>query len=149
MLNWLKTNVEAARSKIATEVSRFKNKTFMEAVVAGCGLVAAADGDISSAEKQKMSSFIRNSEELQVFNMDEVIEYFNKVCAKFEFDKEIGRAEALSIVGRVKDSSEQARLLVRVCMVIGSSDGDFDAQEREVCRLICLELNLNPSDFDL
>ena len=64
MLEWLKTNATAARDKLSTEVSKFKNREFMEAVVSGCALVAAADGNISSDEKQKMVGFIQNSNEL-------------------------------------------------------------------------------------
>lgn len=149
MLDWLKTNVQAARSKLSTEVSKFKNKEFMEAVVAGCGLVASADGEISSAEKLKMTGFIKNSNELKVFDMDQVIETFNKICSKFEFDEQIGRAEALSILGKLRNKPDQARLLVRVCMAIGASDGNFDDQEKAVCKMISLELGLNPTDFDL
>ena len=149
MLDWLKKNTLAAREKLTTEVGKFKNKEFMEAIVAGCALVAAADDEISSAEKLKMSGFIKNSDELKVFDMDKVIEAFNRVCSKFEFDEQIGRAEALAIVGKIKDKPEQARLLIRVCMAIGASDGDFDDQEKAVCRLLCAELGLTPSDFDL
>ncbi|WP_445772205.1 tellurite resistance TerB family protein [Rheinheimera sp.] len=149
MLNWLKTNALAARSKLTEEVVKFKNKEFMEAVVAGCALVAAADGEISSAEKLKMTGFIKNSDELKVFNMDTVIESFNRYCSKFEFDESIGRAEALSVVGKIRSKSDQSRLLVRVCIAIGSSDGDFDKQEVAVCQMICSELGLNPADFDL
>ena len=149
MLDWLKKNTLAAREKLTTEVGKFKNKEFMEAIVAGCALVAAADGEISSSEKLKMSGFIKNSDELKVFDMDKVIEAFNRVCSKFEFDEQIGRAEALAVVGKIKGKPEQARLLVRVCMAIGASDGDFDDKEKAVCKLLCIELGLTPSDFDL
>ena len=37
---WLKTNATAARDKLSAEVSKFKNREFMEAVVSGCALVA-------------------------------------------------------------------------------------------------------------
>ena len=50
----LKQKAGEARNKLATEVGKFKNREFMEACVAGCGLVAAADGNIDSSEKQKM-----------------------------------------------------------------------------------------------
>ena len=58
MLNWLKQNAEQARSKLTAEASKFKNRAFMEAVVNGCALVAAADGDIDASEKQKMAGFL-------------------------------------------------------------------------------------------
>lgn len=149
MLDWLKTNTAAAREKLATEVSKFRNRDFMEAVVCGCALVAAADGDISSSEKQKMTGFIQNSNELKAFDLKDVISFFNDICGKFEFDSEIGRAEALRILGKLKGQDDAARLLVRVCCAIGSSDGNFDDSEKAVCRTICTELNVPAADFGL
>lgn len=149
MLDWLKNNVAAARESLSTEITKFKNREFMDAVVAGCALVAAADGSIDAAEKQKMVGFIQNSAELKVFDLKEVIQSFQDISGKFEFDGEIGRAEALRIVGKLRGKDDAARLLVRVCCAIGSSDGDFDAKEQAVCRTICTELGLNPADFDL
>ena len=149
MLEWLKTNATAARDKLSAEVSKFKNREFMEAVVSGCALVAAADGNISSDEKQKMVGFIQNSNELKVFDVKDVIKAFNSVCEKFEFDQQIGRAEALKSIGQLRKKEDAARLLVRVCCAIGSADGNFDESERAACRIICNELGLNPGDFDL
>ncbi|KMM77829.1 tellurite resistance TerB family protein [Pseudomonas deceptionensis] len=149
MLEWLKTNATAARDKLSAEVSKFKNREFMEAVVSGCALVAAADGNISSDEKQKMIGFIQNSNELKVFDVKDVIKAFNSVCEKFEFDEQIGRAEALKSIGQLRKKEDAARLLVRVCCAIGSADGNFDESERAACRIICNELGLNPGDFDL
>ena len=149
MLEWLKSNVDSVRSKLATEVSKFKNRDFMEALVAGCALVSAADGNISSSEKQRMTGFIQNSDELKVFDLNDVITSFNNYCQKFEFDTEIGKAEALRAVGKARTKPDAARLLVRVCCAIGSSDGNFDDSERAMCRIICNELGLNPADFEL
>ena len=149
MLEWLKTNATAARDKLSAEVSKFKNREFMEAVVSGCALVAAADGNISSDEKQKMVGFIQNSNELKAFDVKDVIKSFNEVCAKFEFDQQIGRAEALKSSGQLRKKEDAARLLVRVCCAIGSADGNIDESERAACRTICNELGLNPGDFDL
>jgi tellurite resistance protein TerB len=149
MLDWLKTNVAATREKLTTEVGKFRNREFMEGLVAGCALVSAADGNIDSAEKQRMTGFIQNSAELKVFDLGDVIKSFNAYCEKFEFDAEIGKAEALRAIGKLRTKPDAARLLVRVCRAIGSADGDFDESERAVCRTICTELDLNPADFEL
>lgn len=149
MLDWLKTNVESARSKLATEVTKYRNNDFKEALIAGCALVSAADGNIGSAEKQRMTGFIQNSAELKVFDLKDVIASFNNFCAKFDFDAEIGKAEALKAVGKIRSKPDAARLLVRVCCAIGSSDGNFDESERAMCRIICNELGLSPADFEL
>jgi tellurite resistance protein TerB len=149
MLGWLKTNMSMARDKLTTEVSKFKNRDFMEATASACAMIAAADGDIASSEKMKMTGFINNSPELKVFNLKDVIDVFNDACSKFEFDFQIGQAEALKTINKIKGNDGAARLLVRVACAIGASDGNFDQQEKAACRLICLELGLNPADFEL
>ncbi|MBD0865773.1 MAG: tellurite resistance TerB family protein [Rhodobacteraceae bacterium] len=149
MLNWLKQNTANARARMAAEVVKFKNRTFMEAVVTGCALVAAADGSIESAEKQKMAGFIERADELRHFDMRQVIEVFQKAAGDLEFDHTIGKATALKKIGRIRGNEEQARLLVRIVCAIGAADGDFDSQERAVVAEIAKELGLNPADFDL
>lgn len=149
MIDWLKTNVAKAREALTAEVAKFKNRTFMESVANACALISAADGEIRSEEKMKMIGFINASPELKVFNLNDVIEVFSDACGKFEFDFQIGQAEALKSIGKVKHKDGEARLLVRVACAIGASDGHFDEKERAACRLICLELGLSPADFEL
>jgi len=143
--DWLKRQ----QNNVSESITRFKNKDFMEAVVAGCALVAAADGDISTEEKQKMAGFISRSDELKVFDMHLVIERFNAQIESFEFDHSIGKAHALKAIGRIKSNPEAGRLLVRVCCAIGMADGDFDADEQAVVREICTELGLPAEEFGL
>lgn len=145
----LKEKAGEARAKLATEVGKFKNREFMEACVAGCGLVAAADGSIDSSEKQKMMKFMQQSNELKVFDTKDVIAVFNKVTENFEFDNEIGKAEALKMIGKLRSKPEAARLMVRVCCAIGSADGDFDDKEKQIVREMCRDLNLPPEDFGM
>lgn len=149
MLGWLKTNAAKARETLTTEVAKHKNRKFMDATTAACAMVAAASGGVSSDEKQKMTGFITNSPELKVFNLSDVIASFNDSVGKFEFDHQIGQAQALQTIGKIKGDNGAARLLVRVACAIGASDGDFDEKEKAACRLICLELGLPPADFEL
>ncbi|MFK7893177.1 MAG: tellurite resistance TerB family protein [Granulosicoccus sp.] len=149
MLNWLKQNAEQARTKLTAEAAKFKNRAFMEAVVNGCALVAAADGNIESSEKQKMAGFIERAEELKHFEMSQVIEVFQKAASDFEFDHGIGKASALKVIAKIKGNEEQARLLIRVVCAIGAADGDFDTDEKAMVGEIARELGLNPADFDL
>ena len=148
-LEWLKQRYSEVTANLKTEVSKFKNKSFLEAVVSGCALVAHADGVVKPEEKQKMMGFLRNSEVLSVFDVQEIIAIFDKYSKQFEFDHQIGQARALQVVGKLKGKDAEARLMVRVCCAIGAADGNFDAQEKAVVSKICAELGLNPKDFDL
>ncbi|GAB3455062.1 tellurite resistance TerB family protein [Insolitispirillum peregrinum] len=146
--DWLKKNVTEARDTLNAEITKFRSKDLLEAVVAGCALVAYADGSISSEEKQKMMGFLRTSDQLKVFDAGDVIKIFQKYVEKFEFDTTIGTGEVMQVVGRFRDKP-QAQLVIRVCCAIGAADGDFDEKEKIVVRRMCSELGLNPSDFNL
>lgn len=149
MLNWLKDKAAGMSSTLKDEVKKIKNQGFLEGVVAGCTLVAFADGMVRPEEKQKMMGFMRNSDALAVFDSGDIIKLFDKYSSRFEFDRSIGEADALQAVGKVKKNESESRLLVRVCCAVGASDGTFDALEQEAARKICRELGLNPAEFDL
>jgi tellurite resistance protein TerB len=148
-LEWLKQRYSEVTANLKTEVIKFKNKSFLEAVVAGCALVAHADGVVRPEEKQKMMGFLRTSEVLSAFSVEEVIAIFDKYSKQFEFDHQIGQASALQVVAKLKGKDAEARLMVRVCCAIGAADGNFDDGEKAVVRKICTELGLNSKDFDL
>jgi tellurite resistance protein TerB len=148
-LEWLKDRFNEVSSSLKTEVTKFRNKTFLEGVVAGCALVAYADGTVKPEEKQKMMGFLENSDVLSVFDVTDVIGMFEKYAKSFEFDYKIGEANALKAVGNLKSKETEARLMVRVCCAIGAADGNFDDDEKASVRKICGELGLNPKEFDL
>jgi tellurite resistance protein TerB len=145
VLDWLKTQA----SGLQDEVKKFKNKDFMEATVAGCAMVAFADGVVKSEEKAKMAGFIQRNDALKIFDLSKVISTFDKYVQGFEFDYSIGKGEALKAISKIKKNPEEARLLVRVCCAIGASDGDFDPAEKRTVSEICRELGLNPGEFGL
>ncbi|WP_413206420.1 tellurite resistance TerB family protein [Rhodospirillum sp. A1_3_36] len=146
--DWLKKNVMEARETLGAEITKFKSKDLLEAVVAGCALVAYADGSVSSEEKQKMMGYLKTSDQMKVFDSGDVIKIFQKYVEKFEFDAAIGTGEVMQAIGKFR-GKPQAQLVVRVCCAIGAADGDFDETERAAVRRMCSELGLTPSDFDL
>ncbi|MGE6575764.1 tellurite resistance TerB family protein [Paenibacillus xylanexedens] len=143
--NWL----NSTKQGLEDQVKRFKNKDFMDAVVAGCALVAFADGSVDASEKNKMAGYINLSQELKVFDMTVVIERFNHYVNNFEFSPEIGKQEALKAIAKFKSKPEVGRVIVGVCSAIGAADGNFDDQERRVVAEICTVLGLNPGEFSL
>ncbi|MEK3827184.1 TerB family tellurite resistance protein [Paenibacillus sp. FSL K6-1558] len=143
--NWL----NSTKQGLEDQVKRFKNKDFMDAVVAGCALVAFADGSVDASEKNKMAGYINLSQELKVFDMTTVIERFNHYVNNFEFSPEIGKQEALKAIAKFKSKPEVGRVIVGVCSAIGAADGNFDDQERRVVAEICAVLGLNPGEFSL
>ncbi len=94
-----------------------------------------------------MANYLRISEELKVFNGQEIVDEFNKAVALFEFDFNLGKSEALKRIAKIKSNVGAARTLVRVCISLANSDNDFDPKEKDVITLIAKELGLDPSEF--
>lgn len=145
----LKDAVKSGADDLAASVSKFKNKKFMEAVVSVCAIVSIADGEVSADEKQKMIGFIKQSKELEVFDVKEIILFFNGLLESFAFDHEIGKGEAMKYIVRLKEKPEAAQLAIRVGIAVAKSDGDFDLHEQKAVREICTALALNPADYQL
>ncbi|MGL5291973.1 MAG: tellurite resistance TerB family protein, partial [Vibrionaceae bacterium] len=129
------------------QVSRFKNKKFMEATVSICAYIAMASDGVDAEEKKKMMAFIKNSEELKVFDSLEIINFFNKRAEVFEFDQDVGKGEAMKFIAQLKDDASAAQLAVRVGVAVAKSDGDFDAAEKNAVKEICIALSLEPSMY--
>ena len=142
------SNVKDKMSELKTEALKFKNKEFLNASMAGSALIALADGEISSSEKQKMIKFIENHDALSVFTTKDVIDAFQDYVTQLEFDKDIGEAKAYADLAKLKSNVEASRLVMRMIISIAASDGDFDADEKEVANKIANELNLNLAEFD-
>ncbi len=148
-LNKIKGAVLSSAEDLATGVAKFKNRKFMEGTVAVCAVVSMASNGASSDEKQKMIGFIKQSKELSVFDVNEVITFFNKLVDSFAFDIDIGKGEAMKFIVQLKDKPDAAQLALRVGIAVAKSDGDFDVQEQEAAREICTALGFNPADYQL
>ena len=149
ILDRLKQGLSDAKAAAADEIAKFKNKDVLKAIVAGCTYIAAADGKIDPSEKQKMLGYLQNSPLTKVYGTDEVIKLFDENVKRFDFDFNIGRDEALRIIGTQASNPTIARMLVRTCVTIANADGNFDDNEKKAVISIVRELGLNPTDFDL
>ncbi|CAK9885514.1 MAG: DnaJ-like protein DjlA [Candidatus Erwinia impunctatus] len=147
--NKVKEALNSGRAELTRQVGRFKNKKFMQGTVAVCARISVANGVVSCEEKQKMMGFLQNSEELEVFDTNEVIDFFNKLVTSFDFDIEIGKGETMKYILALKDQPEAAQLALRVGIAVAKSDGDFDQDEQNAVREIASALGFSPADFGL
>lgn len=143
----IKGAIAGASAEIANQASRFKNKTFMNGVVAVCAHVAMASDGASPEKKQKMIGFIEQSDSLKSFDIKDVMDTFTKFTSSYDFDREIGKGETLKAVWGLRENPGQAQLAVRVGIAIANSDGNLDQFEITAIKDVCAALALNPADF--
>jgi tellurite resistance protein TerB len=146
-LDNLKRKGLPAVDQLKTKVGQFKSKDFAEASMATCALIAAADGSIDPAERQKTAAFIGSNDVLSVFDAGQLRESFDRYCGKLSSDYDFGKIEALQAVGKLRSKPDQARAVVQVGIVVGGADGDFDAHEKTAVREVCQAVGLDPSEF--
>jgi tellurite resistance protein TerB len=143
----LKSTTSELSLRLSEEVSKFKNKDFLVAVVTACVFVALADKTIKPEEREALGQFLKISAELKVFDGDEVFAEFKRAEGLFVFSYELGEAEALGRIRKIKANEAAARTLVRVVINLANSDGDFSKDEKIAVGKIATELGLNPAEF--
>ena len=74
-------------------------------------------------------------------------ESFNGHADRFDFDLDVGRSEALRVIGKFRSNPDVARMIVRSAVIIGKADGNFDAKEKGAVEMIARELGINPAEF--
>jgi len=131
------------------EVHQAQNEHLMDGIVAGCALVAYADGWVTEEERIRMLGLIRGFEPIAAFGLDDVVTTFASLTAGFASNQIAGEQAALEAVARVKGAGRYPELLVEACCAIAAADGGFDSEERLAAIRICETLRLDPADFGL
>ena len=145
----LKSRTAEMSSQLKTKTDQLKTKEFAYGSMAMCALIAAADGSIDAAERQKTTALIRSNDLLSVFPPDELQQKFDWYSDKLAKDYQFGKVEATATIGKLKAKPEQARAVIQIGIIIGGADGDFDADERAAVKDACFAVGIEPSEFDL
>ncbi|MGB8939238.1 MAG: TerB family tellurite resistance protein [Streptomyces sp.] len=137
------------QTQLNAKKNDLKSGAFRDASMAMCALVAAADGSIDPAERQKVAQLIATNEVLQNFPAEDLQRRFEDNCNKLAADFAFGKVSVLQEVAKAKKKPAEARAVVQIGIVIGGADGDFDKDEQAVVREACYTLDLPPHEFDL
>lgn len=136
-------------NELNDEILHAENEHLMEGIVAGCAIVAYADGWVTDEEHDRMLSLIRGFEPIATFGLVDVIATFETRTRQFAADQKTGEAAALAAVARVKGAGHYPALLVETCCAIAAADGGFDAEERTAVIRICQVLGLEQTEFGI
>lgn len=138
-----------SREDLSGEVHRARNEYLMDGIVAGCALVAYADGWVTDKERDRMLALLRGFEPVKAFGLTDVETTFEALTARFAADLEDGERAALTAVACIKGVGDYPALLVETCCAIADADGGFDAEERSAAIRICEVLGIDPTTFGL
>ncbi|MEV1047088.1 TerB family tellurite resistance protein [Streptomyces sp. NPDC049916] len=145
----IKESASSMQTQLEAKKNELKSGSFRDASMAMCALVAAADGSVDPAERQRVAGLIMSNDVLQNFPADDLQRRFNEYVDKLTADFDFGKVSILQEIAKAKKKPAEARAVIQIGIVIGGADGDFDATERAVVREACFALDLPPHEFDL
>lgn len=136
-------------NKVFKAANKVKNKDIMEAIVAGCLLIAAADGEIEASEIEKMGKLISANESLSAFKSTEINATIQRFTNLLEVDFGFGKKKILDELADIADDRRQCEDVLLSMMAIAKANGKIEDVEKSILLQVANTLRLNPADFDL
>ena len=141
--------LEGLRAGLNKRLDQRRNRSFLEAIMAACALVAMADDELSFSESQKIDEVLEGLMRLRVFDVHEATDLFKDYVDLVEAGPASAQADLLRTVAKISDDEKAARLLVQVCIAVSRADGSVVSKETHQIAEICQVLRLQPSQFGL
>ncbi|MEU6311524.1 tellurite resistance TerB family protein [Streptomyces sp. NPDC047014] len=145
----IKESAQQMQTQLEAKKNDLKSGAFRDASMAMCALVAAADGTIDPAERQRVAQLIAGNDVLRNFDAADLQRRFDENLGKLTTDFGFGKVSVLQEIAKARKKPAEARAVIQIGIVIGGADGDFDKTERAVVREACYTLDLPPHEFDL
>lgn len=125
-----------------------KHGAFHDAVLSASVMLALADGKLSAEERKSLLRYLSSSDIFACFPQEKVVSSLDDILRLWERDSDMARISSLQRIGRIRGRTEDARMLVRLSLAVVRADGaPLDAEEKDVLRTICRELDLPVEDM--
>jgi tellurite resistance protein TerB len=144
----LKKAVSSGAREVSAEYGQ--NKDFLEAVCAGCALVAFADGELEESERLKAVQIITTHSVLSKLYQRDIIEQTLDIMFKRAKDSS-GRqalARELDDIKGKPNATQMAEDIYLIASDISMADGELEPQEEAVLKKIAARLGVDPSRFE-
>ncbi|EFH7454457.1 tellurite resistance protein, partial [Escherichia coli] len=89
------------------ELKKVENRDLMEAIIGGCLLVSAADGEIEKEETAKLDQLVRSNPRLSHFG-NEITATITRFTEQLEAGFRVGRMNILREIEDIKNDPKEA-----------------------------------------
>ena len=129
-------------------VKKLENRDLMQAIVGGCLLVAAADGEISKNEAAQIDIQIRANKNLEHFGQ-EITATVNLFTEQLQAGFRLGRMNIMSEIADIKNNPLDAEEVFVNMITVAEGDGNISPEELKVLAEVGVQLGLRPKDFGI
>lgn len=130
------------------EMKKVENRDLMEAIVGGCLLVAAADGDIGQEETESLEKLISSNPALEHFG-GEIGKTINRFEQLLDAGFRIGKMKIMREIEDIKNNPLDAEEVFVNMLTIAEADGEIDEKELGVLKEVGRALGVRLSDFGI
>ncbi|MGA4455310.1 tellurite resistance TerB family protein [Pseudomonas fortuita] len=129
-------------------VKKLENRDLMQAIVGGCLLVAAADGEISKNEAAQIDIQIRANKNLEHFGQ-EITATVNLFTEQLQAGFRLGRMNIMREIADIKNNPLDAEEVFVNMITVAEGDGSISPEELKVLAEVGVQLGLRPKDFGI
>lgn len=129
-------------------VKKLENRDLMQAIVGGCLLVAAADGEISKNEAAQIDIQIRANKNLEHFGQ-EITATLNLFTEQLQAGFRLGRMNIMREIADIKNNPLDAEEVFVNMITVAEGDGNISPEELKVLAEVGVQLGLRPKDFGI
>lgn len=129
-------------------VKKLENRDLMQAIVGGCLLVAAADGEISKNEAAQIDIQIRANKNLEHFGQ-EITATVNLFTEQLQAGFRLGRMNIMREIADIKNNLLDAEEVFVNMITVAEGDGSISPEELKVLAEVGVQLGLRPKDFGI
>lgn len=128
------------------ELKKVENRDLMEAIIGGCLLVAAADGEIEKEESDKLDQLLRSNPQLAHFG-NEITQVIGRFTEQLQAGFRVGRLNILRELDDVKNTAKDAEEVFVNMLTIAEADGEIEPSEQKVLEEVGRRLGLRVEDY--
>ena len=131
---------------VKVELKKVENRDLMEAIVGGCLLVAAADGEIEKEETAKLDQLLRSNPRLSHYG-NEITALITRFTEQLEAGFRVGRMNIQREIEDIKNDPKEAEEVFVNMLTIAESDGEIEPEEQKVLEEVGRRLGLRVEDY--
>lgn len=129
--------------KLVHEARHYRNKDFLEAVMAVCALIALADDEFQAIERQRIFQAFASVPALRELDFHQALKLLKAHVEALDRDGPAAKQMLYKKVGRMAGRHKRVRTLMRLAYLIILADEEVHEGElgefRHICRLLDLE----------
>lgn len=130
------------------ELKKVENRDLMQAVVGGCLLVAAADGEIEKSESDKIEQLLRSNQALEHFG-GEITATVSRFTEQLQAGFRVGRMNIMREIRDIKNNAADAEEVFVNMITVAEADGEIEPAELKVLAEVGRELGLRVQDYGI